>query len=350
MRSGSRSIRAWDARRPSSTATSPGPLGLSRGRRPHSTPSPRRIEFCERRGIADVGLQMRVQRSRTSWRSSARPEQALAEAGRLAERLEAARRHRSRSTCALMQLRLLAERGSPEQARDARRARRSRPRDRLARKMIAIVLAAAAQTTARPRPTRAGARAPARPRRARRGPTLPTPAPVVRDRARSRRPSARRAISPDTSNAMETVDRGTPWPRPRAQLAEAAGDHAAAALLYEEAAERWQQFGHVPERAYALLGQGRCLHALARRRSRAAAAHRTRAVRADGLPAGARRDRGPLTRRKLPRISAELPPLYKSADHNSCSTGNATRIQTHTNRRGFRCESFSYLYSPSSRW
>jgi hypothetical protein len=49
-----------------------------------------------------------------------------------------------------------------------------------------------------------------------------------------------------------------------AQLAEHAGDHAAAATLYAEAAARWQEFGNVPERAYALLGEGRCLSTLGR--------------------------------------------------------------------------------------
>jgi hypothetical protein len=49
----------------------------------------------------------------------------------------------------------------------------------------------------------------------------------------------------------------------RAQLAEHAGNHAEAASLYAEAAARWQQFGNVPEHAYALLGQSRCLVALA---------------------------------------------------------------------------------------
>ena len=48
----------------------------------------------------------------------------------------------------------------------------------------------------------------------------------------------------------------------RAEQAEAAGDHAEAVALYAEAAERWRTFGNVPERAYALLGQGRCLAAL----------------------------------------------------------------------------------------
>ena len=46
----------------------------------------------------------------------------------------------------------------------------------------------------------------------------------------------------------------------QAQLAEAAGEPATA--LYADAAERWREFGNVPERAYALLGQGRCLRAL----------------------------------------------------------------------------------------
>lgn len=47
-----------------------------------------------------------------------------------------------------------------------------------------------------------------------------------------------------------------------AQVAEHAGNHADAATLYAEAAARWQQFGNVPEHAYTLLGQGRCLVAL----------------------------------------------------------------------------------------
>ena len=48
----------------------------------------------------------------------------------------------------------------------------------------------------------------------------------------------------------------------RAQLAERRGEPAEAVTLYAEAAERWRQFGNVPELAYALLGQGRCLSTL----------------------------------------------------------------------------------------
>jgi class 3 adenylate cyclase/tetratricopeptide (TPR) repeat protein len=50
----------------------------------------------------------------------------------------------------------------------------------------------------------------------------------------------------------------------RAQLSEHAGDLAEAVTLYADAAERWHAFGNVPERAYALLGEGRCLLMLGR--------------------------------------------------------------------------------------
>jgi class 3 adenylate cyclase len=49
----------------------------------------------------------------------------------------------------------------------------------------------------------------------------------------------------------------------RAELAEHAGEREEAARLYAEAAGRWREFGNLPERAYALLGEGRCLLALA---------------------------------------------------------------------------------------
>jgi class 3 adenylate cyclase/tetratricopeptide (TPR) repeat protein len=48
----------------------------------------------------------------------------------------------------------------------------------------------------------------------------------------------------------------------RAQLAEHAGEHTHAATLYSDAAQRWHEFGNVPEHAHALLGHARCLLAL----------------------------------------------------------------------------------------
>jgi len=50
----------------------------------------------------------------------------------------------------------------------------------------------------------------------------------------------------------------------KAALAEARGDHEAAADGYADAAERWQLFGVIPEHAYALQGHGRSLVSLGR--------------------------------------------------------------------------------------
>jgi class 3 adenylate cyclase len=50
----------------------------------------------------------------------------------------------------------------------------------------------------------------------------------------------------------------------KAALAEDRGELQLAAEAYAEAAERWQRFGVVPEQAFALLGQGRCLAGLAK--------------------------------------------------------------------------------------
>ena len=49
-----------------------------------------------------------------------------------------------------------------------------------------------------------------------------------------------------------------------ASLTEARGDLQAAADAYVDAADRWERFGLVPEQAFALLGQGRCLLGLTR--------------------------------------------------------------------------------------
>jgi hypothetical protein len=61
--------------------------------------------------------------------------------------------------------------------------------------------------------------------------------------------------TPSAEHALVTVD---------AMLAEAHGDQRTAAEGYADAARRWQQFGVVPEQAFALLGQGRCLVGLGR--------------------------------------------------------------------------------------
>ncbi len=49
-----------------------------------------------------------------------------------------------------------------------------------------------------------------------------------------------------------------------AVLTEARGDLSSATDAYADAADRWERFGFVPEQAFALLGQGRCLVGLSR--------------------------------------------------------------------------------------
>jgi class 3 adenylate cyclase/tetratricopeptide (TPR) repeat protein len=64
----------------------------------------------------------------------------------------------------------------------------------------------------------------------------------------------------------------------RAALAEAGGDLGAAASAYADAAARWETFGVVPERAFALLGHGRCLVATSGRADATAVLERARAI------------------------------------------------------------------------
>ena len=60
-------------------------------------------------------------------------------------------------------------------------------------------------------------------------------------------------VTPRQQHALVTV---------RAIQADRAGDHARAAALYTDAADRWERFTEVIEQAHALLGQGRCLAAV----------------------------------------------------------------------------------------
>jgi DNA-binding SARP family transcriptional activator len=66
----------------------------------------------------------------------------------------------------------------------------------------------------------------------------------------------------------------------RAILAEASGDIEAARELYAGAAEGWQRFGCPGERAYALLGEGRCLVSLGRAHEARTIVHEARHVAA----------------------------------------------------------------------
>jgi len=219
------------------------------------------IDFCERRGIAEFALGIAAM-SATFLAELGHSEQALAEAVPLAERLEAAgdiffTEPRS------LQLRLLAERGAHEQAPTSDKllatARESgEPQDHALAFSAAVRLLLAQGHEQRASALLVeleqvvGIRADAYYAAALSG--------LVRSAAAVRQPELAKRL-------VDGVEPGTPLFEHalgacRAQLAEATGEHAAAAQLYAEAAERWREFGNVPEHSYALLGHGRCLAAL----------------------------------------------------------------------------------------
>jgi class 3 adenylate cyclase/tetratricopeptide (TPR) repeat protein len=220
------------------------------------------IVFCERRGITEVTLHMRGA-SLTLLAELGQTEQALAEAGPLADRLQTAGDIDHVTTRAL-QLRLLAEHGTPQQA-PAPDELVTAARDMGLPGFITVAFAAAAQLLlAQRRADQAEALLRELDRHAVRADV---------DYALLLPSLLRVALALDDPILAERLAAGTEPTTPlgehalastHAQFAEAAGDHTAAAQLYQQAAERWRQFGNIPERAYALLGQGRCLVALGR--------------------------------------------------------------------------------------
>ena len=95
-------------------------------------------------------------------------------------------------------------------------------------------------------------------------------------------PSAGRRLARDLADQAwpEVARRHHGASAARAVLAEAEGRLDAAAALYDQAAEQWTAYGHLPERGYALLAAGRCLADLGRPGARERLAE-ARAVFAD---------------------------------------------------------------------
>jgi class 3 adenylate cyclase/tetratricopeptide (TPR) repeat protein len=221
------------------------------------------IAFCERRGITEVAFQMRAFRP-IVLAEIGQAEKALAEAGPLAERLQAVGDVAFFGPRAL-QLRLLAERGTPRQAPAADEIVTAARNTGLPG-FIALAFAAAVRLLL--------AQGHADQARALLAELDQIPAVRADADYQLALPELLRTTLTlgDTALAqrlLEGVEPRSPMAEhalasAQAQLAEAAHRHADAARLYHEAAERWLRFGNVPERAYALLGQGRCLAALGR--------------------------------------------------------------------------------------
>ncbi len=226
------------------------------------------LAFCERRGIADVGLQIRSGIPNLL-AILGQTERALAEADLVAEPLEATG-DMARVHLRALQIWLRVERGSPERVQDldalvdaAREtalpgpianslwvgsylllARGDRERAHAFLREVADIGGFDA--------TDLGTQVRA---------ALALGDPALAERLAERVEVATTTTTTATGARASSVDEHAQVSA-RAQLAEAGGDCEAAASLFREAAERWEQFGYVPERAYALLGQGRCLQAL----------------------------------------------------------------------------------------
>jgi class 3 adenylate cyclase/tetratricopeptide (TPR) repeat protein len=222
------------------------------------------VEFCERRGITEVAL-WTAARSLTLLVACGQPERALAEAEPLAARAEAAGDVPTLTEARSVQLRLLAESGRLVQSGAGER------------------LAAAARDSGEPQLLALGLSAASQLRLGQPKPELATELLSELDQAGATRDEpyyaalmpglVRSALTLENEKLAARLVDGVEPRTPlhdhalfacRAQLTEASGTHAEAAALYAEACDRWRGFGDVPERAYALLGLGRCLVRLAR--------------------------------------------------------------------------------------
>jgi tetratricopeptide (TPR) repeat protein len=218
------------------------------------------IAFCERRGITELVLQTRSAIP-TALAELGRTEQALAEAGPIADQIEAAGDMSYVATRAL-HLQLLAETGASEQAPVPEELAEAARSTGIPGFMVLAVSAAAQILLARGQGEQARALLLELDRLALSRntdyssvlPSLLRVALALDDDALAGRLAAGvEPADPQSHHAVLAT---------KAQLAEAAGRHADAAQFYREAVERWREYGNVPERAYALLGQGRCLVAL----------------------------------------------------------------------------------------
>jgi tetratricopeptide (TPR) repeat protein len=219
------------------------------------------IAFCERRGITESALGITLMTS-TFLADLGQVEQALENAGRLADRLQDGGFVEFVEPRSL-QLRLLADRGDHELAPPADELVVA-ARESGEPQLIALAFAGAARLLlAQERPEEARALL------------------LELDEIGAIRGDAYYAsLLPDlvrvglalggvdvAHRLVEGVEPVTPSAEHalvscQAQLAEAAGNHTQAGDLYADAAERWREFGNVPAHAFSLLGLGRALVAL----------------------------------------------------------------------------------------
>ena len=235
--------------------------GLYQGPQASLTVTAEGIEFARQRGISQVAEFMVAGRA-SLLAETGQIEQVLTDAARLADQLEQAGDVGFVDPRSL-QLRLLAEQGRQQQAPDPQPMLKA-ARDSGQPQLLAEAVAAAAPVlNAQAHPERARTLlAELDPMRASR--SDPVYAAVLPGLVRSALALADLGLAASLTDGVQPL---TPLHQhaltsSQAQLAEANGNHTQAASLYAQAAQHWQQFGNVPETAYAHLGHGRCLHNL----------------------------------------------------------------------------------------
>ncbi len=218
------------------------------------------VAFCERRGLVRSRLFSTV-RNLAALAALGHPEHGLAKADALARQAEATGFIPLLVEARSLELRLLAQRGEGANGTAAVRQLATRARETGVPDIIATGFAAAAALLFA---AQQADEAKALLRELTDGPALQGVPEIAAQVVRLALALSETDLGVRITTALEPH---TPLQEHslvacRAQLAEQAGKLGEAAALYAEAAERWREFGDVPETAYALLGQGRCLAAL----------------------------------------------------------------------------------------
>ena len=205
------------------------------------------VEFCERRGVSEVGLAI-ASFAPLYLTDLGRCEEALVDTASLAERAEATGNIPAHITARSLELRLLAHRGEKAQSAAAERLAELASSTGVPWEIGFGLGAAAQHLLAAGRLERAES--------------------LLHELAQVEGVLASYSLLPElvrcavassgpelAARMADAFEPNTPLREhalvaSRAALAEAAGDVAEASTLYAEAAERWEKFGNVPEHAY----------------------------------------------------------------------------------------------------
>ena len=220
------------------------------------------VSFCQQRGLVEAE-RVAAANCPSLMAELGRPDEALAKAAELADPLEASGQVTDLVEVRAVELAIGVARGSPQPEAVGWLLNAAREVQHVDITALALAVAAASLAMYAPEDARAVLRELERAPGKERSPQYP----------RQLAGMVRTALALGDAELAEALTaRVEPWYSldehalcaARAQLAEYLGDLEGAAALYAEAAARWQEFGNVAERAYALLGHGRCLRALGR--------------------------------------------------------------------------------------